>query len=434
MSGFLDQESPTLSSGGSVSANQGTPNSDANAWPVVITDKTREAAVTAANALKTDSSATTQPVSAASLPLPTGASTEATLSGIKTDTDKLTFISTRLLTDGSGVTQPVSASFLPLPTGAATSANQTTANTSLTSIDSKLTNPLPVSGSVSVSNFPASQTINGTVTANIGTTNGLALDATLTNASQKTKIVDSAGTNLASISASGAVKVDGSAITQPISGTVTSNQGTANATPWNSNIAQYGGTATTLGQKVMASSAPVTIASDQSAITVTSNDGAKQSYSACANNIAVAAAATDIFLIGGSGTKTIRVRRIGLSATQTTAGEISFHILKRSTADTAGTAATLTPHDSNNAAATAVVQSFTVNPTVGTSVGNIRSSKLFAPATASASAPSTVDFPFGDAFSQAVVLRGTAQQLCINLIGATVVGGSFNFYVEWTEE
>lgn len=43
----------------------------------------------------------------------------------------LTVTSTRLLVDGSGVTQPVSAASLPLPSGAATSANQTTANTSI---------------------------------------------------------------------------------------------------------------------------------------------------------------------------------------------------------------------------------------------------------------------------------------------------------------
>jgi hypothetical protein len=61
------------------------------------------------------------------------------------------------------------------------------------------------------------------VTANIGTTNGLALDATLTGGSQKTKLVDSGGTNAASVSAGGALKVDGSAVTQPISGTVTIN-------------------------------------------------------------------------------------------------------------------------------------------------------------------------------------------------------------------
>lgn len=47
------------------------------------------ATVTAAGALKVDGSAVTQPVSAASLPLPTGASTEATLSNINTKTPAL---------------------------------------------------------------------------------------------------------------------------------------------------------------------------------------------------------------------------------------------------------------------------------------------------------------------------------------------------------
>lgn len=41
--------------------------------------------------------------------------------------------------DGSGVTQPVSAASLPLPAGAATSAAQGTGNTSLASIDGKIT-------------------------------------------------------------------------------------------------------------------------------------------------------------------------------------------------------------------------------------------------------------------------------------------------------
>lgn len=52
--------------------------------------------------------------------------TDDTLIGNTTD---------KLKVDGSGVTQPVSAASLPLPTGAATAANQTTANSSLSSID-----------------------------------------------------------------------------------------------------------------------------------------------------------------------------------------------------------------------------------------------------------------------------------------------------------
>lgn len=99
--------------------------------------------------------------------LPTGAATEATLAKLplaqasttsgqfgtlaqgavstaapsytngQTDPLSLT-LAGALRTDSSAVTQPVSAASLPLPTGAATSANQTTANSSLSSIDSKL--------------------------------------------------------------------------------------------------------------------------------------------------------------------------------------------------------------------------------------------------------------------------------------------------------
>lgn len=57
-------------------------------------------------------------------------------------------VSGRMPVDGSGVTQPVSAASLPLPTGAATSAAQTTGNNSLSSIDTKL--PSQSTGAVPV--------------------------------------------------------------------------------------------------------------------------------------------------------------------------------------------------------------------------------------------------------------------------------------------
>ena len=49
-------------------------------------------------------------------------------------TNTPTLVSGRQPVDGSGVTQPVSATSLPLPSGASTAANQTTGNTSLASI------------------------------------------------------------------------------------------------------------------------------------------------------------------------------------------------------------------------------------------------------------------------------------------------------------
>lgn len=75
--------------------------------------------------------------------LPTGASTSAlqttgntSLSSIDTKIpSNLTVTSTRLLVDPSGVTSPISAASLPLPSGASTSANQTTEITALQLID-----------------------------------------------------------------------------------------------------------------------------------------------------------------------------------------------------------------------------------------------------------------------------------------------------------
>jgi hypothetical protein len=55
-------------------------------------------------------------------------------------------------------------------------------------------------------------------------------------------ILDAAGTNALSVSAAGAAKVDGSAVTQPVSGTVTSNAGTGTFTVGGTVTSNQGGT------------------------------------------------------------------------------------------------------------------------------------------------------------------------------------------------
>ncbi len=101
--------------------------------------------------------------------LPTGANT---IGGV--NLTQYTPASGRLPVDGSGVTQPVSASSLPLPTGAATAAKQ------------------PALGTA------------GSAASDVITVQGI---ASMT-----------------------ALKVDGSAVTQPVSGTITANAGTGNFT------------------------------------------------------------------------------------------------------------------------------------------------------------------------------------------------------------
>lgn len=93
--------------------------------------------------LTVNGSAVTQPISAASLPLPSGAATAAKQPALGTagtpSADVITVQGaasmTALKVDGSAVTQPISAASLPLPSGAATSANQSTEITSLQLID-----------------------------------------------------------------------------------------------------------------------------------------------------------------------------------------------------------------------------------------------------------------------------------------------------------
>jgi hypothetical protein len=157
--------------GGGGSVTQGSPP-----WTQRLQDGAGStlATVTAGNALKVDGSAVTQPVSASSLPLPTGASTSAKQPALGTAgsaaTDVLTVQGiasmTALKVDGSAVTQPVSASSLPLPTGAATAAKQPALGTAGTASADVIT----VQGAASMTPLlvdasATTQPVSGTVTA-----------------------------------------------------------------------------------------------------------------------------------------------------------------------------------------------------------------------------------------------------------------------------
>lgn len=147
--------------------------------------------------------------------------------------------------------------------------------------------------------------------------------------------------------------------------------------------------------------------------------------------------ATDIFGIVGSGTKLVKIQRITLSSVQDTAGLNQWYLIKRSTADTGSTkvAATKVPLDSANAAATAVVQSYTVsNPTVGTAVGTLVGSAVLSPENTSL-APG--DYVLFDAkiTGQPIVLRGVTEELDVNFGANNVPAGmAVNVTIQWTEE
>lgn len=148
-------------------------------------------------AWKVDGSAVTQPISVGSLPLPTGAATsgnQATGNTSLASIDgKITVVNTGAVVVSSSVlpsgaataanqtngtmvtavnnfpaTQPVSAAALPLPTGAATSSAQGTANTSLSNIATSVAGVLTVQkqrGATSTSTNPSVTSSSSTALA-----------------------------------------------------------------------------------------------------------------------------------------------------------------------------------------------------------------------------------------------------------------------------
>jgi hypothetical protein len=164
-------------------------------------------------------------------------------------------------------------------------------------------------------------------------------------------------------------------------------------------------------------------------------------YAAATPSVVPAASATDIFTITGSGTKTVYIHKITVTGTRTAHAHDLVQLIKRSTANSGGTSATLTnvPYDSTNAAATAVVRSYTANPTLGTAVGTVyarrQSFPVQTPANAQGNGGSVVPWEWTFvANAQPIILRGTNQVLAVNLNAITITGGILQFSIEWSEE
>lgn len=200
-----------------------------------------------------------------------------------------------------------------------------------------------------------------------------------------------------------------------------------------------------IGQRTKADSLSTVIASDQMVSTTPLiSDPAfpvriipwqPATYAASGLGFVPPAAATDIAILSGSGSKTIRVTRVRVSGSTTSGSaiKVSFNLVKRSTAASGGTSTTplVAPYDSTNAAGTAVLRVYTANPTVGTSAGVVRATSTSV-AQAGVSGGDIV-WALDSLVNQPVILRGTAEALAINLNGATVSGPIFSASFEWEE-
>lgn len=159
-------------------------------------------------------------------------------------------------------------------------------------------------------------------------------------------------------------------------------------------------------------------------------DTTTASYHASAN-VSPASSATDIAVLPGNATNTVLLYRIQVTCTQTTAGIVTLQLIKRSAADSSGTHSNMTvvPDDANYSAGVSVPLTYTANPTTGAAVGNVDTVVFGCMATGTTS-PNDI-YIFKPA--KPIVLRGTAQQLAVNLNAATISGGSFDVTFDYAE-
>jgi hypothetical protein len=169
-----------------------------------------------------------------------------------------------------------------------------------------------------------------------------------------------------------------------------------------------------------------------------------QTYAAAFSGYAAYATPTDLFSLIGSATKTVAVINMSFGIQSTASALQTLDLIRRSAANTGGTATTLTAalHDSTQAAATAVAKIWTAAPALGASAGILKS--IVAASTTLALGPTLLGTNFtnwnapsplsADDFRRPIILRGVAESLNLNYRGAALTAGFVACgFVEWIE-
>lgn len=189
---------------------------------------------------------------------------------------------------------------------------------------------------------------------------------------------------------------------------------------------------------------------DQLTIDVTSKAGRATEYNIngllsgvlptfCATTAAftIPATPTDMVTLTGGAGKVVRVQRVILSHTQTTAGINTFLLVKRTSANSGGTSTAVAtiPYFASFSSTTASVLNYTANPTLGSTTGGgiVRRVQLLTPALATVS-PALYEFNFQSQTSMPIYLVGISDVLALNFAGAALPAGlAIQVTFEWTE-
>jgi hypothetical protein len=167
------------------------------------------------------------------------------------------------------------------------------------------------------------------------------------------------------------------------------------------------------------------------------SEGRKQSYRVGVVGFTpIASATAPAISVTGSSTKTIRISRIRLSVSAATGITANVSLLRFS-ALSGGTAnsqaANIAKMDTNDAAATAVVNQWSAAATTATSAGIFTAERYEVITAAVSSQPGAIEWDFGDKNAQSLVLRGTSDfaGFLFSGVGTTPVA---DCWIEWTEE
>lgn len=179
---------------------------------------------------------------------------------------------------------------------------------------------------------------------------------------------------------------------------------------------------------------PAGFRQDRAGAAYLNQEGLLPTYSVFAMGITPAATATDIVILSGSASRLVKVRRLIVGGSATSAAAFVINVHRRLSAATGGTATTPTPvrRDTRDQPATAVVQQFSANPTVGTDGGLLLAVRknLGAAATPNVANQTLL----GEVTDEPIVLQN-GEFLAINFGGAAIPTGMvFDYGLVWTEE
>lgn len=164
------------------------------------------------------------------------------------------------------------------------------------------------------------------------------------------------------------------------------------------------------------------------------------SFMAAGYGIVPASSATDIACLTGNATTVTRLQAVRVTGTAGTLVTLPVLLNKHTVANTGGTAATTTAlptpvkMDSSLAAASSTTTAYTANPTVDSTAAILDVKTASFNVTSALVNDSQAFFDYKNhPYWGVPVLRGVAQQICVNLGGISVSSGLLAVSFSWTE-